>query len=279
MQEEIAESFQKMRQSPTSVIYSDLPADEIEDRSNEQLEDDMSTDAKGPVFADDEDFVPDDEDFEIAEGVIVTRSSAKTESESDANQLAQTSEASSDDADTKQASSTADAAADSEKMQPDAEKQTDDNQSEQTQQAHSVATGGDALLKVALEEEAESQQSPSSGRRSGTAKPRYPDGILIYCPNGHRIEVKEKFRGRTGQCPKCKTPFIVPVAEKSEEPESETQDAEQAGNTKFSHWMTDVRIHAVSPEKLKLKANSLKGDFQLFDLTFDEQELLGLALS
>jgi len=288
MREEIAESFQKLRQTPTSVIYSDLPADEIEDRINEQLEDDMATDAKGPVFAGDEDFVPDDEGFEVAEEVIVTRSSAMTESDSDANHHAQTSEASSDNVDTKQASSPADDAGDSEEMQQDAEKQTGDNQSEQTQEAHSVSTGGDALLQVALEEEAESKQSHSTARRTGAANPKYHDGILIYCPNGHRIEVRERHRGMTGRCPRCKATFFVPenpdVPKADQQPESSTAEADPTADAtaqaagQYQHWLADVHVHTVNRKKLKLKPGSLEKEFELFDFGFSGEEILAVKL-
>ncbi|MCH7687078.1 MAG: hypothetical protein IH899_10425 [Planctomycetes bacterium] len=295
MRKEIAKLFQKLRQAPTPVIYSDLPADEIEDRSNEQLEDDMATDAKGPVFADDEDFVPDDEGFEIAEGVIVTRSSAMAESDSDAYHLDQTNEASSDNVDTKQASSPADDAddaddaGDAEKMKQNAEKQTGDNQSEQTQETHSVSTGGDALLQVALEEEAESKQSHSTARRTGAANPRYHDGILIYCPNGHRIEVRERHRGMTGRCPRCKAPFFVPetpnVPKADQQPESSTAEAAPTADApataaagQYQHWLADVHVHTVNRKKLKLKPGSLEKEFELFDFGFSGENILAVKL-
>jgi hypothetical protein len=290
MKEEIAESYQKMRQAPAPVIYSDLPADEIEDRSNEQLEDDMSTEAKGPVFAGDEDFVSDDGGFEVAEGVVVTSAPAKTESESDAYDLARTSEAPTDDAEEKQASSPADDAADSEEIQPDAEKQTADDQSEQTVESHSVATGGDALLQVALEEEAESTQPHSTGRRSGTAKPRYPDGILIYCPNGHRVEVRERHRGMTGRCPHCKSTFYVPQIsddpDADQQPESSTAAAAPTADSpataaagQYQHWLAEVHVHTVNSKKLKLKPGSLEKDFELIDFGFSGENILAIKLS
>jgi hypothetical protein len=285
MQEEIAESFQKIRQAPNPVIYSDLPADEIEDRSNEQLENDMPTDAKGPVLANDEDFVSDDEGFEFAEGVIVTRSAAETESESEGYNLTQTSETSTNDADTKQESSPAHDVGDAEKMQQDTKKQSDDNQSEQTEEARPVESGGDALLQVALEEEAESQQPHSTGRRTGTAKPRYPDGILIYCPNGHRIEVRERHRGMTGRCPRCKSTFHVPqkpdVSNADQQPESSMAQAASTADSpataaagQYLHWLADVHVHTVNRKKLKLKPGSLEKEFELFDFGFSGENIL-----
>lgn len=37
-------------------------------------------------------------------------------------------------------------------------------------------------------------------------------GIVAFCPNGHRINVKDSFAGRKGRCPTCGTKFRVPAA-------------------------------------------------------------------
>src|SRR5690606_17762449 len=117
---------------------------------------------------------------------------------------------------------------------------------------HSVATGGDVLLKVALQEEAEAARRGKGRRRSKRAL----RGFLVYCPQGHRVEVQEKHRGLTGRCPKCKTPFFVPlkpqpVAESSAGEAGQTSanaDAAAAAQIgKFKVWMTDVRLHSVNP--------------------------------
>jgi len=41
--------------------------------------------------------------------------------------------------------------------------------------------------------------------------------IRFKCPNGHRLHVKEKYGGRTGYCPQCKTKVRVPVSEEMAE--------------------------------------------------------------
>jgi hypothetical protein len=148
--------------------------------------------------------------------------------------------------------------------------------------AHSVATGGDALLQVALAEQQEELDKKRKRKLQRLTGPRGETSLLVFCPNGHRIEVDLKYRGMTGRCPKCKSPFFVPIPE--EAPESEQSTGQQAaeakpGFGKFAHWMQDVHVHVVQPEKLKLKAGSLKADFQLFDLAFADDELLAAAYS
>jgi len=144
--------------------------------------------------------------------------------------------------------------------------------------AHSVATGGDALLQVALAEQQE--ELDKKRKRKKMTGPRGETSLLVFCPNGHRVEVDLKYRGMTGRCPKCKSPFFVPVPEEAPEAQAAEQQAEaKPGFGKFAHWMLDVHLHVVQPEKLKLKAGSLKADFQLFDLAFAEDELLAAAYS
>lgn len=143
-----------------------------------------------------------------------------------------------------------------------------------------IAADGDTLLEVALAEEAEVKQ----GRRTpaGAGQPRSPSGVLVYCPNGHRIEVEDRHRGKMGRCPKCKTPFFVPLPQPSEEdasPEAPADEPAPTGIGKYRTWLTDVRLHVVQPEKLKLKAGSLKADFQLFDVAFADDEILLAALT
>lgn len=37
-------------------------------------------------------------------------------------------------------------------------------------------------------------------------------GIVAFCPNGHRIKVKDEFAGRKGICPTCAAKFRIPDA-------------------------------------------------------------------
>ncbi len=145
---------------------------------------------------------------------------------------------------------------------------------------HSVATGGDALLNIAMQEEreAELRRKARGQRRAGRRTLR--GGFIIFCPNGHQIEVQERHRGMTGRCPRCRALFIVPLAEwqerKKEEKEPEAAAAEQAApkpTGEYVAWLQDVHIHRVDPQKLKLKPGSLQDVFETVDVGFAKDKL------
>lgn len=153
--------------------------------------------------------------------------------------------------------------------------------------AHSVATGGDVLLQVALEEEAEKKRRRPSdaGRRGGGPR----TGFLVYCPNGHRIEVQERHRGLTGRCPKCREQFLVPTRAWQEEAaaaigtpapgvDQATPGAKQASEKvlsgSYTRWIADAHLHQVDPAQLKLKPGSLQKDFQTVDIGFAPDGML-----
>ena len=137
------------------------------------------------------------------------------------------------------------------------------------------ATPDDELLKIAADEEAEIARV----RKAATTK----DTFVVFCPQGHRIRVREKFRGKTGKCPKCESTFVVPLkpkpnAKKKTDSEMATVtegDAGAASNSgRYARWLTDVRLHTVVPEKLKLKADSLLNEFQSVDLGIAADDML-----
>lgn len=47
--------------------------------------------------------------------------------------------------------------------------------------------------------------------------------IKFLCPNGHQLTAPENLAGKHGKCPKCNTPFVVPVPDDEEEPDQETE--------------------------------------------------------
>ena len=141
------------------------------------------------------------------------------------------------------------------------------------------ATPEDDLLKIAADEEAEIAHV----RKAATSK----DTFVVYCPQGHRIRVREKFRGKTGKCPKCESTFVVPLkpkpnAKRKTDHELNTVNAGEGGTTagsgRYAHWLTDVRLHTVVPEKLKLKIDSLLNEFQAVDLGISADDLLLVTL-
>jgi hypothetical protein len=247
MREEIAEEYRRMQAAPQPVIYSPLPDGSAA----------MSIVDSAPAI------VAEDDDFELGSGYRIRSAPSSPD---------QPPPASPDGSGTGDDSNG--------RAKTGGEKNGELPPPPDV--AHSIATGGDALLQVALAEQKEELAKRRKRKLQRLAGPRSDSAMLVFCPNGHRIEVDVKYRGMTGRCPKCKSPFIVPLP--SETPETDQSAEQQAETTrpgfgKFTQWMDDVHIHAISPEKLKLKAGSLKGDFQLFDLAFAEDELLAASYS
>ena len=327
MRDDIAKSYQGMRQSPSPVIYS-LPQDGADSDTGPTYQFEESTDddqATGwidddlvnlPDIADDDLLLaplvnaePDEDDFETAPGfeprvdetaVTETAASLQTISTVPPDVLDDIL-SSSDTEDTSwitgdpmpaedlTASSDSDAPAPTsapdggDRSQP-AANDTDSNV------PHSVATAGDVLLQAALEQEAEAtRRKKKPGRQASRGR------VLVYCPNGHRIEVSERHRGQTGRCPKCKSPFFVPAEDwesrsaQSADENAGPTDSGQSGETADSEssqatgqklrWMEDIRLHKVDPTKLKLKTDSLTGEFQPVDLHFADDNILLVSLA
>lgn len=137
----------------------------------------------------------------------------------------------------------------------------------------------DTFFDMVKEESAETirrkkQRPVVGGVRTATG------GFIIYCPYGCRFEVKEAHRGMQGKCPRCKAPFIVPIdppdfsASKKAEAATTapTGPADSAGG--FSGWLKDFHLHAVAPDKLKLKADSLLKEFAEYDIGFSAEQML-----
>ena len=135
----------------------------------------------------------------------------------------------------------------------------------------------DDLLKIAADEEAEIQRM-----RKGI---KTKDTFVVFCPQGHRIRVRERFRGKSGKCPKCASAFIVPQksavkAKKRTDVEIGTvSGAAAAPSGRYAQWLDDVHLHQVVPEKLKIKADSLLNDFQSVDIGFSSSEIIVVTLA
>jgi ribosomal protein L40E len=143
---------------------------------------------------------------------------------------------------------------------------------------HSEATGGEALLRIAQQEEADIQQVKRTYRE------KVRGGFVVYCPMGCRIRVAERHRGKTGKCPRCGSLFVVPLksapkaAPKADEAAAAGAAADAGVFGKWSGWMVDVHAHAVVPQKLKIKADSLLKEYQNVDLAFSDEGLLVITL-
>ena len=148
--------------------------------------------------------------------------------------------------------------------------------------SHSEASGGDVLLNIAMQEQTEVREKRKK-RKLMAPGAKTPGGFLIFCPWGCRIEVKEQHRGMQGKCPRCKAPFIVPtdppayLTEKKDE--ASLAAAATAATGGFQLWLNDWHWHVVSPEKLKLVAESLAKEFVEVDLGFGTDGLWVITLA
>lgn len=147
--------------------------------------------------------------------------------------------------------------------------------------AHSVSTGGETLFAAALQEEKETVQTRraiAKKRLSGADAP--PGSFLVYCPNGHRVQVQERHRGRAGRCPSCKAVFFVPIADPNAPPagaEGAAPATPESGRYKvgdYTDWMFELRIHTVNPTKLKLKPGAMAGEYDIADIGFTDKDML-----
>jgi len=299
MKEEIAQSYKRMRQNPPPVIYSQPQkpaAASTTDRNKQGYE---QIDSTHPVDAQAE-----DDDFDIGAGVKMTEQSAMAAESSATIPLAKSADESATiplaKSDNKKAEPKPTASTPEESQSP-VPSEAADKPAEQPKkidaegpkEAHSEATGGDALLDVALQEEQETEKRRKMGpRRRKKSGPRL--GIIVYCPNGHRIEVQEKHRGKAGRCPRCKITFMVPVKTWAEQQKEEAAAAEQAvtaeasesnettetfaGAGKFVRFLSDVHVHEVDPQKMKLKPGSMAKTFQEFQFGFSPDGILVYSL-
>lgn len=281
MREDIAEAYRKMQENPPPMIFSPLPEESDESAEEES----RASTATMTAYSDrdDDDFELDqsvsvteyeasDDDFQLARGVEVSEREestiplAREESVEEAQQHAAEEEAAEK------------AEAEDESKQKAAPSEPDED--------HSVATGGDVLLDVALQEEKEEKRRRKGGRRRRRAA-KIEGGIVVYCPNGHRIRVREEYRGSAGKCPACNVMYLVPMGSpKPADEESTDSGAENeaaAGTDTFDpgtyrHWFQNLKLHAVDPTKLKLKPNSLEKTFTTVDVAISPERMLLLGL-
>lgn len=151
---------------------------------------------------------------------------------------------------------------------------------EPTKPAKKFESTGDPLLDIAMQEqqEADGRRKDRIKQKKSGPKTALAGYALVYCPNGHAIQVEERYRGMTGRCPKCKSFFHVPAIDLKKVKEDERRAAEQqAKQSKYSHWVVDAHLHSLDPTKLKLKPGSLEKEFVETDFAFSDEGMLILA--
>ncbi|MBX3444072.1 MAG: hypothetical protein KF774_16835 [Planctomyces sp.] len=254
MHRSLEQKYLEMQAAPKKIYFSPLPAD----ADIHALGEDILEDADADGDADEDDFVLSPQGYvpQTHQDAVADRKAA-----ADAKAAPQPSEAAPGGKPSADAPPTGDA--------PPAV-------------SHSVATGGDALLEIAMREELESRKRKKTRKLTGGA--RTASGFIIFCPYGCNIEVKEQHRGMSGKCPKCRAPFLVPVdppdysVSKKEAAEEESKQAAGAPGG-FATWLTGQHVHTVNPLKLKLKTDSLLKDFVEKDFAFSPEKLLIVSLA
>jgi hypothetical protein len=118
-------------------------------------------------------------------------------------------------------------------------------------ESHSVATGGDVLLDIALNEEKESEKL----RKQAEQKPKGPGKSSGETPSPERLAAQKKALARRKTAKKSK-------------PEP-----------KFGFWQNDVHQHAINPQKLKLKPGSMEKLFELVDVACSASGLFVISLA
>lgn len=282
MREDIAEAYRKMQENPAPMIFSPLPEDADESAEGES----RGSTATMTAFSD-----RDDDDFELDQSVSVTEYEASDDdfqlagdvevSQAEQSTIPLAREESAEEAQ-QQAGAEKAAEASGETAE---SKEKEKDVSAEPDEDHSVATGGDVLLNVALEEEKEEKRRRKGGRRRRRAS-KIEGGIVVYCPNGHRIRVREEYRGSAGKCPACNVMYLVPMGapqQKEEDAAAAEENQSEAGAEvfdagAFKHWFQNIKLHAVDPTKLKLKPNSLEKTFTTVDVALSPEKMLILGL-
>ena len=128
------------------------------------------------------------------------------------------------------------------------------------------AAAADDLLKIAADEQKDIQQVRKTIRSKDT--------FIVFCPQGCRIRVKERHRGKSGKCPRCQCDFVVPKKPVPKKSEADAGTPEPVATSRYKKWLSDIRLHTVDPTKLRIKADSLLNECQPVDLGFSEEDLL-----
>jgi len=262
---EIAARYQEMQRNPSPVMYSqDQGAGELEDTGLGAAQ--QSSTSPGGAAT-----IVEEEGFELADGVNMSDSA---DFDLDDGMLKPTQPVSAD-------GQPAEPAAGSD-AGTDAGTESGSEKSDDT--AHPMAESGDALLDIAMSEEAETRTRRRQGSASvtrGSVRATAKTGFIVFCPNGHPIEVQERHRGKSGKCPKCQSPFLVPQQNwdpSQGDAESELPVDESAAQALFVEWLDDVHLHQVDPGSLKLKAGSLAAKFEVVDVGLSAENLVLVKL-
>lgn len=123
----------------------------------------------------------------------------------------------------------------------------------------------DGLLNIARQDERDSSRRRSERRRKEKA-----NRVVVPCPCGAWMRVREHQMGKTVRCRKCGKMLPIPKLFKKKKESGEAPKKE----VKLP-WMNDVDHVTVDPANLKLKAGSVSGDASPVDILMSE---MGIAI-
>ncbi len=277
LREDIAERYQEMLDSPQDVIYS-------------------SSSAGGRAVDAPESGMPvsdGNDDFELADGVgLMSQAdlalqrkkrekagqSPAGESQDEGETYGLNAAATERPADTEEpASDTGSVGSEESGTDGAAAESVSDKESAEEKPAGEVDSSADALLDIANQEQAEAaaRRKERARSRARGEKIALPGFLFVFCPNGHQIQVEDKYRGMTGRCPRCKSFFHVPQLNWEQEKQQAKQAEEESRKeSRYKTWTVNAHLHQLDPTKLKLKPGSLEKDFQDVDLGFAEEGML-----
>ncbi len=140
-------------------------------------------------------------------------------------------------------------------------------ESEEESEDHSVATGGDVLLDIALQEEQEAEKLRQKRQaQAQRKKQRSKKGSSSeHPPSPERLAAQKKALARRKAAQKR-------AAEKK-------RLAELKAKEKYGLWLTDIRQHAANPKKIKHKPGSAEKQFSLVDVGCSAEGVIVVTLT
>lgn len=272
LREDIAESYQKMLDAPQKVVLSDASPPDAESSAVTTTDDDFE-------LADGLNMMTQEEHAQIQAQQTEAKPEAPEKTPSEIYSIKRQKAAGASKEETGEAESKAPTPADSgidDSPESPIESGTEAPAAEKDDAAP-LASTGDPLLDIALQEENEAKLRQKDRRKKRTSGERtaMPGFVFVFCPNGHRIQVEDRHRGQTGRCPRCKSFFHVPGVDWDAEKRKKLQaEEEQKKESVYKEWMVDARLHQVDPTKLKLKPGSLEKEFQEVDLGYTADKII-----
>ncbi len=259
LREDIQDAYHNMLRSQRQVIYS---------QGNYRPESESESETEESRLGDGDDNSDGDDGFELSGGYQLGGSSAEDSSETYSLNTSQPASSNGSKPPTT-AEPAAEAASEPPSQKEGAEKTEhkrppieDDPDAED----HSVATGGDVLLDIALKEEKESEkileQRDVSHRQKQVKKKSPPKKPSQEPPSAERLAAQQKALARRKAAQK-----------------RAAQKKRKAAEPKFGLWLADVHQHAINLQKLKLKPGSMEKLFEPVDVGCSAEGLILVGLA